>query len=321
MKDAELFSKIVERLRMGPGLILLHHNADIDAVGSAIALQYAFPTYAIGAFKSVSQAGKQILGRFNDCTILDSPVLEKYQTIVILDSSSPSQLGVPSDLPEDVIVIDHHLRNELWQTELYYCDDSKRACAEIIFELLEFIDFQINHQVALALLLGILADTGHFKYATPQSLINFARIMEIGELTMQQVFEALDNSETLDRSQRIAHLKGAQRLKFEQYKKYLVAISQLSSYEASMCKHLLILGADVAVVGAQRDESFRISGRASAELVNKGFHLGELFQELGLELSTGGGGHPGAAGVNGIGDVEMVLNACRDKIYEFLDTI
>jgi nanoRNase/pAp phosphatase (c-di-AMP/oligoRNAs hydrolase) len=318
MKNEELMLEIVERLKVQPGIILLHHNADIDAVGSAIALQSAFPGFSIGAFQKINQMSKKFLNQFDDVKILSDPELEQFKTIVILDTSSPSQLGVPLEQLKEPIVIDHHKSNEKWKNGLYYNDDSKTSCAEIIFELLQAIDFEIKPKFALAILVAILADTGHFKYANPQSLLNFGKLLEIGNYTMMDILDMVDSTDSIEFSQRIAHLKGAQRLRFRVLQGYLVVISQLSSFEASMCKHLLILGADIAFVGAQHDSEVRISGRASAELVKLGLHLGEFFQNLGTDLSCDGGGHAGAGGLNGIGDAEMVLNICLEKISDHL---
>jgi nanoRNase/pAp phosphatase (c-di-AMP/oligoRNAs hydrolase) len=48
MINQKLMLKIVDRLKSAPGLIVLHHNADIDAVASAIALHNAFPNHSVG---------------------------------------------------------------------------------------------------------------------------------------------------------------------------------------------------------------------------------------------------------------------------------
>ncbi|WP_455393227.1 DHH family phosphoesterase [[Eubacterium] cellulosolvens] len=321
MKDKKVMKKITESLKVEPGLILLHHNADIDAVGSAIALKSAYPKFTIGAFDKISQVSKQLLGKFEDFSILSQPNLENFNTIVVLDTSTPSQLGISIDQLNNYIVIDHHVETNHWNTDVYYCDSDKTSCAEIIFELLESIDFTITPTVALALAVAILADTGHFKYATHETFLTFARLLELGDLNAGEVFEVLANTGEMDRSQRIAHLKGAQRLRFEQIYGYLIATSSLSSYEASMCKHLISLGADVAFVGAQRDEEIRVSGRITREMIELGLNLGEFFQELGAELMCEGGGHDGAGGLNGIGDVELVLNACIGKVTKILKHI
>jgi nanoRNase/pAp phosphatase (c-di-AMP/oligoRNAs hydrolase) len=265
--------------------------------------------------------GKKFLQHFEDKHIDFSPELDKFETVVVLDTSSPSQLGVSEEFLKNPIVIDHHTNSEFWKGAVYYCDESKTSCAEIIFELLEIAKIEITVEISQALLGAILADTGHFRYANHDSLTTFARLMKLGSQTMDDILKLLEKKEVYEKSQRIAHLKGGQRLKFRDDFGYIIATSMLSSYEASMCKQLLILGADAAFVGAQRDLEVRISGRVSSDLVNKGVHLGRFFQELGLEISCEGGGHAGAGGLNGSGDTEMMLNLCVEKFRAELKSI
>ncbi len=321
MNTPDIISTIITKLQSGSGLVLLHQNADIDALGSAIALKLAFPNLIIGTSNKISQLGRNFLQKFPKIEINYSLELENSDNIIVLDTSQPLQLGISKDLLKNPIIIDHHTFNNIWSDAIYYCDETKSSCAEMILEILRFIDFAITPEISFALLAGILVDTGHFKYGNQNSLRNFAYLLDVGKHSISDIYDIFDNSNSESRSQRIAHLKGAQRLRFVEVKNYLIAVSQLSSFEASMCKHLLILGADLAFVGAQRETEVRISGRASGELVKKGLHLGKIFQQLGSELNFEGGGHAGAAGLNGDGDADMALNACLRKLESELDCI
>jgi len=122
----------------------------------------------------------------------------------------------------------------------------------------------------------------------------------------------------IDISERVSQLKGAQRLKYWKVGEFIVAISQGSAFEASVCKSLLNLGADIVFVGSQRGPQFRVSARATAELVRQGLHLGRLMGDVGSETTNGGGGHPGAAGITGTGDVEAILNISAENAMKFL---
>ncbi len=88
-----------------------------------------------------------------------------------------------------------------------------------------------------------------------------------------------------------------------------------------LAERMLGLGADVAFVGSQRGDQFRISARASQVLVRKGLHLGKLLGSVGSETTNGGGGHPGAAGITGVGDVEAILNICAENALKILRSI
>ena len=161
----------------------------------------------------------------------------------------------------------------------------------------------------------MLTDSGHFRYATPDLLRTFSDIMEHSSVEIDEVMMFTDKGR--DISERISQLKGGQRLKFDRVGRFIVAISHGSSFESSMSKSLLFLGADVAFVGSQREDRFRISARARQEIVRLGFHLGKMLDGIGQETSNDGGGHPGAAGLMGVGDVEAILNICTRKTMNF----
>jgi len=50
-------------------------------------------------------------------------------------------------------------------------------------------------------------------------------------------------------------------------------------------------------------------------------HLGRLLGDVGAETTNGGGGHPGAAGITGTGDVEAILNMCVENSLRVLRRI
>ncbi|MDD1743080.1 MAG: DHHA1 domain-containing protein, partial [Methanomassiliicoccales archaeon] len=199
---------------------------------------------------------------------------------------------------------------------LYHCDDSKASCSEIVYELLKAAKKTPTRDVALALMFGILTDTGYFKFAKPATLLTFAELMSVGNVPMDEAMNLVE-TET-DISERISVLKGAQRLKYWKVGQYIVATSQGSAFEASVCKSLLNLGADVAFVGSQRGEQFRVSARATQAVVRKGVHLGNMLGQIGTETTNGGGGHPGAAGLTGTGDVEAILNIAAENAVKVL---
>ena len=135
--------------------------------------------------------------------------------------------------------------------------------------------------------------------------------VEIDEVTSMTDLEP-------DISERVSQLKGAQRIRFDRVGDKIVAISVGSAYESSVCKGMLAIGADVAFVGSQRDQHFRLSARARPEMVRMGLHLGKLLEDVGTETSNDGGGHGGAAGLVGVGDVEAILNICMHRSMDFL---
>ncbi|GAI32052.1 unnamed protein product, partial [marine sediment metagenome] len=57
--------------------------------------------------------------------------------------------------------------------------------------------------------------------------------------------------------------------------------------------------------GSEEKGRIRLSGRARQEILKTlGLHLGELMEELGKQFGGSGGGHAGAASMNGEGELE-----------------
>jgi nanoRNase/pAp phosphatase (c-di-AMP/oligoRNAs hydrolase) len=309
-----MLKAIAADLREGSKLVLMHGNADPDALGCAYAVYSCFPCVTVVAPGGLDRISKIISEKldFKPGELAD---VSRFDQVVVLDTSSPDQLAPMNSLPERCIVIDHHARNERWAQHQYYCDDSKRSCAEIVYQMLREAGIEVPRQAGLALLAGMLTDSGHFKYATPALLKAFAEVMESCKIDIDEVYDLVDLEQ--DISERISQLKGAQRARFERVGQHLVAISLGSAFESSVCKSLLAIGADVAFVGSQRNEQFRVSARARQEVVRKGMHLGKLLGNIGNETSGDGGGHGGAAGLIGQGDVEAILNICMARTLDF----
>jgi len=310
-----LSSIAAELSKDGGTLVLLHGNADPDALASAFAVQSNFPDVVIGATGGLDRMSKLLAAALGIETKEEVADLSKRRSL-ILDTSGPEQLEGEFDLT-NAIVVDHHTRNSKWEgAKLYHCDDTKSSCSEIIIDLLKAAGRKPSREVALALMYGILTDTGYFKFAKPTALVTFAELMEANNVQMDEAMGLVGVE--IDISERISQLKGAQRLKYWKVGNYIVAMSQGSAFEASVCKGLLSLGADIAFVGSQRGEQFRISARATPALVRKGVHLGKLLGGVGSETTNGGGGHPGAAGITGTGDVEALLNISAETAMKLL---
>ncbi len=309
----EMLEKILHELETGTKCVLLHVNADPDALGCAVALHLAFPDVAIGAAEGLSKNSKSIQNNL-DIEILEKPDTSLFDRTILVDIPSPERVGEYKEKLGNHIVIDHHSQTFNWETELCYVDENKTSCAEIIYEILKLGEIKITPKIGLALLAGIMTDTGKFSYANASTLKTFAEIMEESCVGMDDVLLLFEEEHETDYSKKISRLKGAQRLKYQRKGGFIIAVSSVSSFEASVCNALLSLGADCAFVGSQRENEFRISARANSAIIKNGLHLGNIMAEIGGENGCEGGGHDGAAGLTGQGDVEAMLNICIERI-------
>ena len=311
--------EIAGALGTGRKLAVFHPNADCDAVGSAVALVRNFGGFEIGAAGGISRLGKRLL-EFTGQAVTEDPDWGAFDTLVIIDTSNLLALGVPEDVlaGKRKIIIDHHLKStQLEGIELYFSDETKPSCAEIVCDILRAAGKKADRETAAALAAGIITDTAHFRFARTSTLKALTGLLEESGLQLEEVLTLIED-EVPDKSRKLAFLKGAQRIRFEQVGDYAVAISNVSSFEGGLCKAMMVLGADVAFAGSQAKKEFRVSGRASQALVRKGFHIGKMMEDTGRDMGGQGGGHPGAAGMSGEGEMEAALNILMEKALSAL---
>ena len=79
-----MLEKIIKEIQSSKNLILMHQNADGDAIGSAIALKLSFQNFDIGVFNGVSKIAKKILNEL-DCQVIVKPDIKNYEKIIDLN--------------------------------------------------------------------------------------------------------------------------------------------------------------------------------------------------------------------------------------------
>lgn len=140
--------------------IFTHTHPDGDALGSSWALASA-----------LKKLGKTVRVTVNDTLPRDFEYIHSRkfddfipETTITVDVASPSLLG---DFPEDKVIdlaIDHHLKNTLNARELY-CNSTRAACGEIIFEIVTALGVEPDRYIAECLYTAIATDTGCFKFS------------------------------------------------------------------------------------------------------------------------------------------------------------
>ena len=310
-----MYKTVADRLENCSKVILVHGNADMDAIGSAYALSLACGDATIYAPNGIDRVAKMVADKM-DIPIHEKADLSQFERVIVVDTSSPEQLsnGTEMDFPDDTIVIDHHVPSGKWNEEYTLCDTTKVACTQIILRIIKASGKTITKEIGLALIGGMITDGGHFQFSTSELLRDFADVMDEAGIDMDEAF-ALTKSE-IGMSERIAMMKCVERSRFERVGDMIVAVAIGGSFEASGCRALLTSGADVAFVASQRDDSFRLSARTTQDIMRRGLHLGEILKGLGTETCTEGGGHGGAAGMSGIGDAEAMLHMCMKRTMD-----
>ncbi len=307
-------SDIVKRLEGKRKVILTHGNSDLDAIGSAYGIQAAFGPADIYAPAGIDRVSRMVIEKLG-ITVLEAADITDYELVVVVDSSSPDQLQTEGlVVPPGSLIIDHHAHTGRWIDMDFHCDETRASCCEIVKDIIDGAGAPIDRITGLMLLGGMLTDSGHFQYADYRTLRTFADILEKCQIPMDEALSLVKAPVSM--SEKTAALKAVGRSKFERVGDMIVAVSYGSSFEAASCRALMAAGADVVFVGSQREDEFRVSARATQDMVRKGVKLDAIMGQLSHETLTDGGGHGGAAGITGTGDVEAMIHMCMMKTMD-----
>jgi len=317
---------LIDQLDAQLVVLLGHHNADPDAIGAAFAfnnlLKQLKPKIKteIAVASGPSKLSKAVIEAIN-VELSDQPQIENADLIVLLDTNTIQQLDelakhIKPNQP--ILLIDHHAPHPETQNvaTLSVTDEKASSTCEIVYQLFKEAKIKPTLESAKGLFLGIAFDSRHFILASSETLKIVAELAQI--VNPRETLPIL--SLPMDYSERVARLKTAGRMKTVKIHKWLIAFSNVSTFQASAARGLVALGAHVAVVAGQKGNRAQVSFRATNEFFNKtGIHMGrDLATPLGEFLGGMGGGHSVSAGANGSGIVKDCLLFCEKLVKQKL---
>ncbi|MEM3608154.1 MAG: DHH family phosphoesterase [Candidatus Bathyarchaeia archaeon] len=308
-------------------VILTHQNADPDAICAAYSINRLLKKLnkkarvRIVSPEGVSEQAQSIISKLkaevNDDLGPDPPDL-----LLMVDTSSTWTLGSLKDLVESMamdtplVLVDHHHPDEgiLKYYPLAFIDEEATSTCEVVFKLFKDLGVVPSGRVPQILLTGVIFDSRHFTIADSDTFELAAQLCRLGaspSISAEMLHMPVGFSE------KIARLKAAQRCRIYRIKDWIVAVSNLSSHQASGARALIGLGADLAAVMGGKKGIFRVNLRATESFVEStGIHLGrDLAGDLGVVFDGSGGGHDSAAGVvTRRGSEEEILSHLMGRI-------
>ncbi|MEM3851782.1 MAG: DHH family phosphoesterase [Methanomassiliicoccales archaeon] len=304
-------------LSNGKWCIVLHAHADQDCLGSAHALQAVLghPVWAPQGLDRGANVLREVIGT----EITDEILKDGKTSLVLLDTPRMDVIQVGEW--GKIMIIDHHPVHET-EADFLLNDERFTSTAEIVFEMLQSRNIPPDRASAIGLLAGLISDTGRFRRGDQGTLMRAAALLhaassdENREIRLEQFLEII--SVPKDDSERIAALKGLERMKHVRKGGIIIACTQVSSFEGGVASAMISAGADVALVASTRETSVRITGRCNQRGLDAGVDLDRLFREAAVTLGGGGGGHPGAAVFESSGDAEALLNMLTEMVMERL---
>jgi len=272
----------------------------------------------------VSRVSRQILSRI-PMRPLQPEDLRSYDIVLTVDTNTVSQLGKYQSLLEEfkgpIVVIDHHNpdpRTGKIATHSFPNDEAS-STTQIVYGF--YRDFRLlpRRLVAFAIFVGLAYDTRHFALASSKAFQIAGELVSRG-IDARKAMRLLQVPMT--DSEKIARLKGSQRLLIRRVKGWLLAMSHVGSHQASVARALIMLGADVVIVAGEKKNQVRVSLRSTQDFYDKtGIHLGrDVARPVGALIQGAGGGHGLSSGVYGCGKAKVALERCVEAIEKNLET-
>lgn len=294
-----------------------HINPDGDALGSAVG--FARAAVAAGKKAVVGFGEPYELPEYFSILPLDLLVApadfpEAPEVMVTFDAADLSRLGSLSPAASaagTLIVVDHHVTNTGFG-HVNLIDGAAAASAVLAFELIQQLAWPLDEQAALALLLGLVTDTGRFQYSntSAHALRVAADLVEYGahpEVIGRMVYEHAPFGflNVAGAVQSRAVLESDVSLVWSVLRAQDLASAGIDRSEADgLIDYIRIAReADVALLLTETSEGTKGSLRSRAHI-----DVGELASSLG------GGGHARAAGFTLDATVEETVARVREHL-------
>jgi bifunctional oligoribonuclease and PAP phosphatase NrnA len=297
-------------------LIVTHENPDGDALGSLLAMKLALDS--LGKDSEMYLYGEAPLPReyaFMPLNGLrrDPPADAAERVLLALDCANEQRLGPDSTLLERAALtvdVDHHHDNTRFgDVNLIVADAS--STGEILRDLLAQLEVELTPEIAEALYIAVVTDTGRFQYTstTPRTLRLAAELVEAGadvHRVFQHVYESIEfgKLKLLARAlERAQVYEGGRLVVSYLLRSDFTELNIAEAYSEGIIDYLrAVEGADMAALirepPRREGPARRVSLRASTDVLDVS----------AIARKSGGGGHRQAAGFSSDESIEEITD-------------
>lgn len=170
-------------------IVARHKNPDLDAYGSQFGLYYALKEkykdkniYIVGDTNNLNY-----FGDFDNVS-LDT---RKESLVIILDTVAKQMLReIDYTYYKELVLVDHHRNDPDIEHDIYIKDINASSTAEIVADMLLKENVGINRESAKSLYMGIIGDTGRFRFSstTSKTFMIASKLMESG-INLQEIHD------------------------------------------------------------------------------------------------------------------------------------
>jgi bifunctional oligoribonuclease and PAP phosphatase NrnA len=294
-------------------LLTTHENPDGDALGSLLAAKLALDQLGKDTVM-VLHSDAALPGEYQFMPLAELrrrwPDDVSERVFIALDCANESRIADPEVLgrvPLSIDVDHHHDNTRFGQINLIVPDAS--STGEVLRDLFRELDVELTPDIAEALYIALVTDTGRFQYTntTPKALRLAAELVEAGadvHRVFQGVYESVQFAKlkllarALDRAQ---VYEGGRIVMSYLLRTDFAEVGAAEPYSEGIIDYLrAVEGADMAVLIREPPRSDgptrRVSLRASIDELDVS----------AIARKSGGGGHRQAAGFSSEASIEAI---------------
>src|SRR5215208_2221679 len=295
-------------------LVTTHENPDGDALGSMLALHLALQQlgkdsvmYLAGDAQPPSEYRFMTL----DALRRDVPDDAAGRTLVAVDCANESRLGPDPEILMNatfVLNVDHHHDNTRFGNVNVIVAHAS-STGEVLADLFELLGVELTPDIAEALYIAVVTDTGRFQYTntSPKAMRLAASLIERGadvHKIFQGVYESVEFAKLKLLARALEHAQvyeGGRVVVSYLARDDFSAVSAPEPYAEGIIDYLrAVQGADMSVLirePPRRDgPTRRVSLRASVDELDVS----------AIARKSGGGGHRQAAGFSSEASIEEI---------------
>ena len=320
MNSYEEIKNIIQNIsNEKPIIIAGHENADLDSIGSSLALAFLLEKNKKKDISILlSEKDLYKIAWFDNKRLISSNIKKNNYVFIMVDLNRKGRLGEFEnyfDRADLTINIDHHEKNKNESTYTISDPDISSTC-EMIFNLIKQFNCPLDKDIATMLYAGVLTDTAGFSIRMTPNTFNI--LSEL--LTYGIDYEYITKKSYLERTQlEISALSEMiSNIKFDIFHYIIIdkknPIFKDLEYSQLFKKMFPILRniKEVKVLGIFLIDNENVYGEFKSNVDIDVSELARVF---------GGGGHRRSAGFTSILDINNILDISKKYIKASLSKI
>lgn len=316
-----MFNKAINLIENSKTIYIVGHiNPDGDSIGSAFAMYFALKNMGKDVNVLMSKYGTRF--DFLEYITLGKKKIEvsEYDLLICVDASDLERLDISNEdylKAKKVLVIDHHVKKPM-EADVLVVEIDAPATTQIVYDLLTDQNISIDKNIASAIYLGLLTDTGSFNYqrTTGKTMRIAADMIDTG-IDFALICKKVNDT-----------------IKESKLQLITLGISNMEKYMDGKIRYTQVEKEDLDRLGVELEDAdgvtnyLRMIDGTKVSIYVRGIGNGEYKVSMrsdgyvdisGICIGFGGGGHVRAAGFSiHKGDIESVKKEMLKVIGDVL---